>query len=172
MKRAKHPTPSTSLPDFLDVDGDKTFRKLVSNLIQMSSAMLATRERYAALIGVTPPQYSLLAAVADAGETTVGQLANDLDVSGPFVTLQVNKLVKSGFLSRRQNDEDKRSSIICLTDSGVAALAKVAPVRKLANDIIFAPFRGGEAAQLRTTVDRLLVQMRLALHELDRPGDE
>ncbi|QND38220.1 MarR family transcriptional regulator [Rhizobium leguminosarum bv. viciae] len=41
-----------------------------------------------------------MAAVSDIGETTVGQLANDLNVSGPFVTLQVNKLAKAGLLAR------------------------------------------------------------------------
>ncbi|MGY5808939.1 MarR family winged helix-turn-helix transcriptional regulator [Rhizobium sp. LEGMi198b] len=164
------PPPSTSLSSFLDGESDTRFRKLINDLLKMSSAMLATRERYAQLIGLTPPQYSILMAVADAGQTTVGQLAAELDVSGPFITAQVNHMVKAKLLERAPHPADKRSSLIVLTDKGVALVLKVAPIRKLANDMIFRPFEGRDAGQLGDTVNLLLQQMRAALHKLDEPN--
>ncbi len=172
MAEEKPPFPplSTSLDDFLDDGSDQRFRQLINNLLRMSSAMLATRERYAELIGVSPPQYSILMAVADAGTTTVSQIASYLEVSGPFVTLQVKQMAEAGLLGRAPHPEDGRSTLLFLTEKGRELVLKVSPTRKSANDTIFGAFPGEDAQRLEATIEALLRQLRQALHELDRPA--
>lgn len=163
------PPLSTSLESFLEEGSDAKFRKLISGLLKMSSAMLATRERYAAAIDVSPPQYSILMLVAEAGATTVGRIAAELEVASPFVTLQVNQLMKIGLLSKSPNPEDKRSSLVALTEEGKRRILKVAPIRKASNDLIFGEFSHEEAQELTKTIDRLRRSIASALHKLHDP---
>jgi len=51
----------TQLDQTLD---DDRFRAVIYQFLQVSGLMLRTREHYAAAVGVTPPQFSILTAAA------------------------------------------------------------------------------------------------------------
>jgi len=55
---------------------------------------------------------------AEAGATTVGQIADRLDVSSPFVTAEVGRLERRQLVEKRPNTADGRSNLIVLTDLG------------------------------------------------------
>ncbi|WP_309121834.1 MarR family transcriptional regulator [Paenibacillus sp.] len=62
----------------------------------------------------------------DQGEpkTTVSELSKMLQVTSPTVTQIVNGLIKSGYIQRSAHPQDRRSSEITLTDTGVGLAEK------------------------------------------------
>src|SRR5699024_3383906 len=112
------PPLSTSLPSFLDKGSDAKFRKLIYNVLTVSALMLKIRERYAAYIEVTGPQYSILVAIAESEQVTVSQLAQQLHVSPSFITAEVGKLHKQGYVKRNRNAADRRSAVLSLSKTG------------------------------------------------------
>ncbi|PZU83285.1 MAG: hypothetical protein DI528_17420 [Shinella sp.] len=163
------PPPSTTLPHLLVDGSDHQFRGMVYDLLSLSAMMLKTRELYGAYIGVSAPQYTILMVVAEHGSTTVGRLAATLHTSGPFITSEVNKLVKRGHLRRRPNDTDRRSTYIELTDFGRAEVLKVAPMRTCANDIVFGSLKPAEAAMFQHLVGAMVKDLERAIHTLEGP---
>jgi len=163
------PPVSTSLPAFLADGTDREFRGLIYGLLQMSTLMLKTREHYGAHIGVSAPQYSILMAMAERGDTTVTELAEMLHVSGPFITVEINKLSKAGHVLRRRSPSDGRSSLLSLTASGKELIRRVSSVRARANDIAFGALSPMEGQILRRAVPKLIEGLLAALHDLEKP---
>jgi len=52
------------------------------------------------------------------GMKTVSELASDLRITVPSVTVAVNKLVQKGYVVKEQNPEDRRSVWVALTRDG------------------------------------------------------
>lgn len=165
----RFPPLSTSLEAFLVDGSDTEFRRLIYGLLQVSSLMLKAREKYGAYIGVSAPQYSMLVAIAEAGEATVGELAAALHVSSPFVTAEINKLIRAGHVRKRPNATDRRSILLSLTPSGEGLVRRVAPMRMLANDMIFGSLNTGEAAAFTHLIHTLITDFERAIHELEAP---
>ena len=61
------------------------------------------------------------------GGAGVNAVAKRLHVSGPFVTAQLNLLVKAGLVSKYSNPADRRGVSLLLTDLGEATLAVIEP---------------------------------------------
>lgn len=52
------------------------------------------------------------------GMRTVTEIASDLQITVPSVTVAVNKMVQKGYLLKEQNLEDRRSVLVTLTRNG------------------------------------------------------
>jgi MarR family transcriptional regulator, organic hydroperoxide resistance regulator len=165
----RFPPLSTSLDTFLDGGSDHGFRQTIYGLLQVSALMLKAREHYGAAIGVTGPQYSMLVAIAEVGETTVRDLAATLHVSSPFITAEINKLLRAGSVAKRPNASDRRSSLLSLTEEGRRRVEKVSTVRRMANDIIFGSLDRAEAQSLQHIVRILVRDLESAVHQLEAP---
>ncbi len=135
---------------------------MVYDLLTVGARMQAVRDRLAAEMGVTGPQYAILMAIAhlqdEEGGAGVRAVARRLHVSGPFITAQVNRLVAAGLVAKRPDPEDGRGVILRLTGLGESRLGMLAPEIQRANDTFFGPltaeeFRilGGLAARLETS---------------------
>lgn len=163
------PPVSTSLDKFL-VDGrDEAFREMIYALLAFSAQMLRSREFYAAHIGVTAPQYSILARIGEAGAITMRDLATSLNVSSPFVTAETGKLNRRGYLRRCRNVADGRSVLLSLSDSGKALIRKVAPMRRMANDIVFGSLDAEQARVLREVIPVLAGNLKVAIRKMEEP---
>ena len=143
------PNPSVSRPELLDADGrDRTFRRMLYDLLTVGARMQDVRDRLAGIIGITGPQYAILMAIAHAqdedGGAGVRVIARRLHVSGPFITAQVNRLVDAGLVEKRQNPDDGRGVILCLTALGDRQLADLTPEIQRANDAFFASLTTGD----------------------------
>jgi DNA-binding MarR family transcriptional regulator len=163
------PPLSTSLPAFLVNGSDSAFRHLIYNVLSVSALMLQARERFAIYIGVTAAQYTMMVAIGEAKATTVGQLATELSVSSPFVTAEINKLIKLGLVEKLPNEADRRSMLLALTPQSKDLIREVAPMRRLANDTIFGSLTKAQAKELVELNAILLADAKHALHELDSP---
>jgi DNA-binding MarR family transcriptional regulator len=157
-------------PDGETIDDDR-FRAVIYQLLQVSGLMLRTREHYAAAVGVTPPQFSILTAVHERPGSSVGDVAARLHVSGPFVTAEANKLVDKGLLVRASAAHDRRVSELSVTEDCARRLAAVAPVRQGANETIFGRLSPEEVEAFSASLVALLGGLDEALRVLDRPGE-
>jgi DNA-binding MarR family transcriptional regulator len=164
------PPLSTSLEAFLDDGSDKRFRDLIYKVLSISSLMLQSRDCFAAFMGVSGPQYSMMVAIGESGAATVGQIAEKLRVSSPFVTAEVGKLIRRGILSRRPNQKDRRSSLLVLTRKGRDLIVKVGPLRRMTNDIIFGSLTKEQALAIHSIMDKLVVDSERALYEIKSPS--
>ena len=63
-------------------------------------------------------QLSAMAVLLNSGDQLMGELAAQEKVQPPSMTRIVNGLEKRGLVARRVADQDKRQSVVTLTDSG------------------------------------------------------
>ncbi|CAM2157916.1 hypothetical protein PT2222_470006 [Paraburkholderia tropica] len=164
---SEFPPQSTTLTSML-VDGtDKRFRQAMYDFTSASSAMLDVRAKYAAYLGISPPQFSILSLVSEFGSSSVGQIASQLGVSSPFVTAESNKLVKQGLIRKDASDNDRRSMLLSLTEAGTELILKVAPMRRFANDNVFGALSDEEAVQFFAIIKKLRISFGDCIRLLD-----
>ncbi|MAJ93309.1 MAG: MarR family transcriptional regulator [Rhodospirillaceae bacterium] len=167
MTKKKLPV-SVSRPELLDADGrDQAFRTLVYDLLSLGARMQEARDRLAKGIDVTGPQYAIVMAVAhmqdDEGGAGVRAVARRLHVSGPFITAQVNLLVKANLVAKHPNPEDGRGVSLRLTEQGEAQLEAMAPEIQRANDTFFGSLSVEDFRSLAEIVARLEASTELAV---------
>ncbi len=157
-------------PDLLDGDSDLRFRDLLYDFFAFGSRLEEARSRFASYIGLTPPQYLILIAVGRGTpehELGVAQVAERLHLSGAFVTIEVNKLVKGGLIEKRPHPNDKRRVNLSVTATGVEKLERLASLQRPVNDALFAPLDRGEFERLSGIMQRLARGAKQAIHLAD-----
>lgn len=155
------PSPVTTARPELTGDGTgERFRQLVNDLLTIAARMDAVRGRFAGLIGVTPPQYTVLVTVAQLegalGGATVRAVADHMHVSGAFVTAETGKLAAKGYLSKRPNPSDGRSVLLALTAKGRKALDAALPQIRAVNDAFFGKLGADEFERLAASAARIV----------------
>lgn len=150
--------------------GEEAYRSAIYKLLQVSALMLKTREHYAAAVGVTPPQFSILTAIAELPGTSVGEVAERLHVTGPFVTAEVSKLVRAGMILKKNSVADRRVAELRITAACARKLAAVSPLREAANERIFADMSATEVNRFSNDLSSLIDGLQDALHMLARPA--
>lgn len=170
LKRAQRPNPARAAPvrpptttarPALMADGTgERFRRLVSDLFTIGARMDAVRGRFAELVGVTPPQYTILVTVAQMegarGGAPVRAVADHMHVSGAFVTAETGKLAKKGLLAKRPNPSDGRSVLVTLTAKGRKALDTALPHIRAVNDVFFGKLGAEEFERLAAAAARIV----------------
>lgn len=153
------PPPATGRAELMpDGTGDR-FRQLVNDLFTISVRMDDVRARFSALMGVTPPQYSILVTVAQLGAgggATVRAVAEHMHVSGAFVTAETGKLIRAGLLAKRPNPRDGRSVLLSLTAKGDKTLALALPHIRAVNDAFFGKLGAEDFARLSAVAARIV----------------
>jgi DNA-binding MarR family transcriptional regulator len=87
----------------------------------MYSANLAVNRLYKPLLdqlGLTYPQYLVLAALYDEDNQTVGNLGDKLFLDSSTLTPLLKRMEKAGYLSRQRDSDDERQVRIRLTQGG------------------------------------------------------
>lgn len=74
--------------------------------------------------GLTAPQLLIMQAIAEAGELTMGDIANEVSLSQATVTTILDRLEKRELLRRERGSTDKRRVYARLTDSGKQLLSR------------------------------------------------
>lgn len=157
-------------PELLDEDGDKQFRQLLYDLFAFGNRLEDARARFAAFIGLTSPQYLILIVVSHAdpeGEIGVAQVAARLHLSGAFVTIEINKLVRDGLIEKRPHCSDRRRVRLGVTALGYEKLKRLATLQRPVNDALFAPLDRKEFEHLNAIMHRLAEGAGQAIHLAD-----
>jgi DNA-binding MarR family transcriptional regulator len=169
------PVPLTTTRPALLVDGsDRIFREVLRDLMTMSSQLQELRAGLARQLGVSEPEYRVFLAVAQLQEArgvSISAVARHLGVSGAFVTMIVQRLVRAGKVQKTPRRTDRRRVLLPMTARGREAITAFARHPQMVNDELFRDidekeFRlladivrrvvaGGERAILLRRVDRL-----------------
>lgn len=88
--------------------------KLSNSLAEMEEL---TREE-STLKELTASQMHYLEVISSLSNPNITELATEMKLSKPTVTVAVDKLISKGFVEKVQSDEDRRSSHLHLTDKG------------------------------------------------------
>jgi DNA-binding MarR family transcriptional regulator len=119
---------------------DRAFRILVDQLLTFGVELRKAREALAQALGVTPPQYRILMAIArhtGPEAISVSEVAESLCVSLPFVVKQTRLLMDNGRLVKRIDASDRRRVQLILTRRSIQAIGKLASVQVGVNDTLF-----------------------------------
>ncbi|NUR86085.1 MAG: winged helix-turn-helix transcriptional regulator [Nonomuraea sp.] len=100
--------------DGLDVDaGIRALLLLMPRLVGRAKRLAPPPE----LRSLAPRHLSLLANLLFDGPTTVNELAARLEVAPATVSLMVGELSRKGVLERREDEADRRRTIVSIADS-------------------------------------------------------
>jgi MarR family transcriptional regulator, organic hydroperoxide resistance regulator len=163
------PPLTTSLECFVKGGSDREFRQLIYDLTSLFNLMLRGRKQFAAYIGVTEAKMLMMTIIAESQGATVGYIAQQLNVSSQFVTIEINDLVKRDIVEKRPNEADRRSMFLDLTSKGRDLLRELAPLRRKANDMTFRSLTGDRARVLKEIISTLIADGNIAVHELEAP---
>ncbi len=163
------PPLSTSLAAFVKNGSDREFRRLIRGLLGLSNLMRRNTDHFARYIGTNNAQFDVMTSIAETPDSTVSRIAQLMNVTSQFVTIEIGKLIKDGIVARRQNESDRRSSFLDLTPKGQNLLRELAPLRRRTNDLHFRSLTEDRAKILTEIIETLIVDGRGALHELESP---
>lgn len=138
---------TVSREDLLVQGSDSTFRDMLHDMLSFLNSLEHVRSRFGAFIGLTGVQYTLLVTVRQLqGDFGVGvkELANQLGLSAPFVTVETTKLVKIGVMDKAPHPDDLRRVRLSVSAHGHALLRQLAPLQREVNDTIFEPLSQAE----------------------------
>ncbi len=156
--------------DLLDGGSDARFRDLLYDFFAFGGRLEEARARFAAYIGLNPAQYLIMIAInrgGPDGEVGVAQVAERLHLSGAFVTIEVNKLVKSGLVAKQPHASDKRRVNLSVTPLGAEMLERLAALQRPVNDALFASLDRADFEVLSGIMRRLARGAKQAIHLAD-----
>jgi DNA-binding MarR family transcriptional regulator len=153
------------------VDGsDIDFRRLVNALLPFLGLHTAIRNGYAELLGLTGPAYSILLVVrtlGDSGPVNIRTIADQLRLSGSFITAETNLLEAKNLVRKRKGFDDKRLVSVTLTPKGTALLDSIAELRQRVNDVQFGRLSREEFKVLVPAIEGLVESSGQALNFLN-----
>ncbi len=90
-----------------------------------SSVARVEAEAHCGCPDLSMAQFNLLMAVQAAGEITGGELAGQLGVSPPSVSVMVERLVDRGLLVRRRSPKDRRKVVLRMSDEAASHFSRI-----------------------------------------------
>lgn len=134
-------------------DMDRTLKiddLLCFSLYSANHALTRLYRPLLAPLGLTYPQYLVLAALWEQDEQKVSDLGKRLVLETNTLTPLLKRMESAGYLTRRRNPEDERSLIVSLTDKGQALQAEA---QEISTCVIEA--MGGDLNELIELRDRV-----------------
>ena len=114
--------------------------------------------------------YGILCRLADEGPQRLGMLATAFGLDPSTITRQVQALERAGLVRRHPDEEDRRASILDLSEEGQSALERTRTFRRERLEEVLSDWPVDD----RTEFARLLVKVNdsiAALVETNRPRD-
>lgn len=164
---------TVSRPELLDNGTDDMFREMVHHALAFTARLETLRSGYGKVLGLAGSEYTILISIAHLQATsTVGvtRVAEHLMLTGPFVTSEVNKLVKKGYVDKVVNPKDKRRVILTVTRNGRKQLSDLAPLQQQVNNVHFGSITREEFEILHNLFPRLAKSTEEALSLLSHLG--
>lgn len=91
-------------------------------------------------------------------------LAEQLNVTAPSITSLIQKMEKTGYITRRPDDQDQRVMRLSLTEKGKSCIQSVKDVAERMEKIIFE----GMSVEERLLFRRLMLQVNENLDNYER----
>ena len=118
---------------------------------QRAARTLARRFDNAFLkFGITNQQFSMMTMLNNAGNPSIGQVADFLAMDRTSLTAALKTLEQRGFVKIARDEDDRRSKRISLTVAGGKTLKAALPVWRSEHDKVEAEMRGADPNALRS----------------------
>ena len=141
---AKREAPAGGAADNVDVDA------VTRAVLTASRLLVAVSARSLAEVDVTLPQFRMLVVLSSRGATKLVTLAELLQVAPSTAMRMVDRLIAAGLADRQVNPDNRRETLLQLTDAGRHAVVDVTARRR---------------SEFATIVERLTPAQRAALVE-------
>lgn len=105
--------------------------------------------------GVTPEQWALFARLSEKEGISPTNLSKTSLRDKPYTTRLIDKLEDKGLIRREENQNDKRSSLIFLTEQGGKLRKEIFPIIAELNQWIMEPMSEEEVMQLKFLLNKL-----------------
>lgn len=147
-----------------DGENDALQIRLWLRLLGSTSAMEATlRAKLQERFATTMPRFDALAQLSRAAEgMTMGQLSERMMVTKGNITGLVERLAADGLVERRVAPDDRRASIVRLSDKGRRRFAEMAPHMRQWIEDLFAAMSRDELEALYQLLGRARQSMQIA----------
>ncbi len=141
-------------------DAEPTLGVLTGVLgFHLAQATVATDVSFRATVGepfgLRKVEFSLMMMLLANGPLAPKSIAVMLNLSGPNLTLQLDRMTERGLLSRVQNPHDGRSQHIVLTGSGMRLARKAAAAARSLESTLDARLSAAEHAMLIELLSKL-----------------
>lgn len=151
---------------------DEAFRQFVHDMLAFAARIQETRSRLGQVIGLSGSKYTVLIAIGHLqdqdGGVGINRVAEHLHLSGAFVTIETNQLLKAGLVVKQTNQNDRRRVLLSITPKARTLLERLTAVQRPANDELFGFLSAKEFETLRHMTPRLVKSGDRALKILDR----
>ena len=146
-------------PELLLHGNDTEFRKLVHDSLAFAARLVAIRDGYGSVMGITGPQYTILISIAHlnrSGDVSVSRVAEHLHLSGSFVTNEIGKLIRLGLVEKAQDDNDRRRVLLTVSPTGWERFQELAAIQSRVNDVHFGCLSREDFLTLRRIMSELV----------------
>ncbi len=152
--------PTLPSPTTAPADAARTASPVSWLLMRFSTQMHASSHRFAAQRDLHPTDVTAMAVLAASREPlTAGQLATRLELSTGATTRLIDRLERSGHLTRRADPGDARRRLVEVTDTArVTAGAHFGQLGQQVEDVL-AGFDPADQAVVERFLDRLVLSM-------------
>jgi DNA-binding MarR family transcriptional regulator len=107
-------------------------------------------------LGVTVPQWRILAVLHERSGCTMNELADVTTVDRTTLTRTLDRMAKDRLIARRSDARDRRSVRLALTAAGKDAFRRVLPRVIAQNERAMRGFGASELAALRASLHRMV----------------
>jgi MarR family transcriptional regulator, organic hydroperoxide resistance regulator len=109
---------------------------------------------------ITLSQFKVLLILYISGPRRMSEIAGELDVSLPTSTGVVDKLVNKDLVTRRTGDEDRRSVIVELSDTGLELVGKIWEMGRFKLEGLLEKLDESELAKAAEVTDIVLTHLK------------
>ncbi len=109
---------------------------------------------------ITPPQFTALLSLIDAGEITMGDLCQKLYLACSTVTDLIDRMEKNGYVERFKDSKDRRVIRLRVMPGGWAVYEDVIKTRKAYLESVLSHLGEPERRQLITSLELVYASMK------------
>jgi DNA-binding MarR family transcriptional regulator len=145
-------------------DLDPAAKHLTGRLIRLASLLQASYAQAFAPLGLNEGDYGVLAALRRAGapyQLTPSDLARHQMMTSGGMTAAIDRLERKGLVARRPNPNDRRGSLVRLTDEGRKVVDRAMELQAEAESRLVQALDASE----RNTLEQLLRKLLLSVDE-------
>ena len=126
---------------------------IVTNRISVSFSRL-----YSEKFGLSIPEWRVMAVLGQQPGLSADDVCSETEMDKVPVSRAVTKLLNKGLLERNFSGDDRRRSILCLSEAGYAMYAQIVPLALTYEAELKAALSEQEQLQLERLLDKLSVQ--------------
>jgi DNA-binding MarR family transcriptional regulator len=146
---------------------DIAWQDLLDRILELTVVLADDMERDLQQRGLTRSRTQVLWLVTERGPMTQRALADAIGVSPRNITGLVDGLVETGFVTREPHPDDRRATLVTLTDRGIAAGSDLRHAHAELARLLFEGMPAKRLEEFRKGLDHVLGVVRAATANLE-----